>query len=128
SSYGPCLSPTVATISGLQIGSVGVITEVARRYGIAIKAGRAIKYTRARFFPDRKLIIAKLLFEAYSEKLIGAQIIAEETVAERINELTLGIRAGITAQDIWMRERCFDPSLTMVEDVIVDAALKAVGS
>jgi NADH oxidase (H2O2-forming) len=128
SSYATCLSPTVATLSGLQIGSVGVITEVARRYGIAIKAGRAIKYTRARFFPERKLIIAKLLFEAYSEKLIGAQLISEETVAERINELTLGIRAGITAQDIWMRERCYEPSLTMVEDVIVDAALKVVGS
>jgi len=128
SSYEPCLSPTVATISGLQIGSVGVITEVARRYGIKIKVGKAIKYTKARFFPGRKLIIAKLLFEAYTEKLIGAQIISGETVAERINELTLAIRAGITARDIWMRERCFDPSLTMVEDVIVDAALKAVGS
>ncbi|RZN36882.1 MAG: hypothetical protein EFT35_07505 [Methanophagales archaeon ANME-1-THS] len=125
SSYGPCLSPTVATISGLQIGSVGVITEVARRYGIPLKSGSAVKYTRARFFPDRKLIVAKLLFEARSQRLIGAQLISEETVAERINELTLAIRAGITARDIWMRERCFDPSLTMVEDVLVDAALKA---
>jgi len=124
-SYETCLSPTVATISGLQIGSVGVITEIAGRYGIPIKAGSAIKYTKARFFPGRKLIVAKLLFEANSEKLIGAQLISEETVAERINELTLGIRAGITARDIWMRERCFDPSLTMVEDVLVDAALKA---
>jgi NADH oxidase (H2O2-forming) len=128
SSYRPCLSPTAATISGLQIGSVGVISEVARRYGIPIKSGSAVKYTKARFFPGGKLIIAKLLFEASSEKLIGAQLIAEETVAERINELTLGIRAGITARDVWMRERCYDPSLTMVEDVIIDAAIKAVGS
>jgi NADH oxidase (H2O2-forming) len=128
SSYGPCLSPTAATISGLQIGSVGVISEVARRYGIPIKSGSAVKYTKARFFPGGKLIIAKLLFEASGEKLIGAQLIAEETVAERINELTLGIRAGITARDVWMRERCYDPSLTMVEDVIIDAAIKAVGS
>jgi len=67
----------------------------------------------------------KLIFEASTEKLIGAQLISEETVAERINELTLGIKAGITATDICMRERCFEPSLTMVEDVIVDAALKA---
>lgn len=128
SSYGTWLSPTVATVAGLQIGSVGVITEVAKRYGIPIKAGTAVKYTKARFFPDRKLIVAKLLFEATSEKLIGAQLISEETVAERINELTLGIRMGITARDIWMRERCFEPSLTMVEDVLVDAALNAHGS
>ncbi|MBN1762204.1 MAG: FAD-dependent oxidoreductase [Methanomicrobia archaeon] len=125
-SYDSCLSPTVATISGLQVGSVGVTSECARSNGMTVKAGRAIKYTKARFFPTRKLIIAKLLFEAASEKLIGAQLISEETVAERINELTLAIKAGITASDLVMRERCFEPSLTMVEDVIVDAALKAL--
>ena len=126
SSYKPCLSPTVAVISGLQVGSVGVISETARRYRIKIKAGTAIKYTKARFFPGRKRIIAKLIFEEDTEKLIGAQLISGETVAERINELTLAIKAGITATDICMRERCFEPSLTMVEDVIVDAALKAL--
>ncbi len=127
SSYEPCLSPTVAAISGLQVGSVGVTSETAKRYGIKIKAGNAIKYTKARFFPGRKLIIVKLIFEADTEKLIGAQVISEETVAERINELTLAIKAGITANEICMRERCFEPSLTMVEDVIVDAAVKAIG-
>lgn len=123
--YEPCLSPTIATISGLQVGSVGVTSECARSNGLTLKAGRAIKYTRARFFPTRKLIIAKLLFEAASEKLIGAQLISEETVAERINELTQAIKAGVSATDLIMRERCFEPSITMVEDVIVDAALKA---
>jgi len=124
--YEPCLSPTVAAISGLQVGSVGVTSETARRYGIKIKVGNAIKYTRARFFPGRKLIIVKLIFEADTAKLIGAQVISEETVAERINELTLAIKAGITANEICMRERCYEPSLTMVEDVIVDAAVKAL--
>jgi NADH oxidase (H2O2-forming) len=124
--YGPCLSPSVANISGLQVGSVGATSEIARRYGIPIKVGKSVKRTRARFFPGGTTVTAKLIFEASSDKLIGAQIISQESVAERINELTLGIKAGITAKDIWMRERCFDPSLTMVEDVIVDAAINAV--
>ena len=128
STYKPCLSPTVANIAGLQVGSVGVTTETATRYGLQIKVGKAIKYTRAKYFPGKKTIMAKLIFEAYTQNLMGAQIVSEETVAERINELTLGIRLGITAKDIWMRERCFDPSHTVVEDVIVDAAMKAFGS
>jgi NADH oxidase (H2O2-forming) len=122
--FGPCLSPTVSTIAGLQVGSVGVTSAIARSRSIAIRAGTAIKYTRARYFPSRKLIIAKLLFAADTEKLIGAQLISEETVAARINELTLAIKAGVTATDLVMRERCFEPSLTMVEDVLVDAATK----
>ncbi len=124
-SYEPCLSPTVANLSGLQVGSVGVTAETARRFGIPVKAGTSARFTKARFFPDKKRIVARLIFDASSEMLIGGQIISEETVAERINELTLGIKAGITARDIWMRERCFDPSLAMVEDVLVDAAIRA---
>ncbi|HSD58781.1 MAG TPA: FAD-dependent oxidoreductase [Methanotrichaceae archaeon] len=125
SSYEPCLSPTAANLLGLQVGSVGITTETARRFGIPVKSGTSARFTKARFFPDKKRIIAKLIFEASSERLIGAQIISEETVAGRINELTLGIKEGITARDIWMRERCFDPSLAMVEDVLVDAAMRA---
>ncbi len=125
SSYEPCLSPTAANLLGLQVGSVGITTETARRFGIPVKSGTSARFTKARFFPDKKRIIAKLIFEASSERLIGAQIISEETVAGRINELTLGIKEGITARDIWMRERCFDPSLAMVEDVLVDAAIRA---
>jgi NADH oxidase (H2O2-forming) len=126
--YEPCLSPSVANILGLQVGSVGATSEVADKYGIPIKVGKSVKQTKARFFPGGKVVTAKLIFEASSDKLIGAQIICQESVAERINELTLGIKAGITAKDIWMRERCFDPSLTMVEDVLVDAAINAAQS
>jgi NADH oxidase (H2O2-forming) len=126
SSLQPCLSPVVASIAGLQVGSVGATAATAMRHGIRIKTGKALKYTRARFFPKRKAIIAKMIFRADDHRLIGGQIISEETVAERINELTLGIRAGITSGDIVMRERCFDPSLSMAEDVIVDAATNAM--
>jgi len=108
------------------VGSVGATSEIACKYGIPIKVGKSVRQTKARFFPGGKAITAKLIFEASSDKLIGAQIISQECVAERINELTLGIKAEITAKDIWMKERCFDPSLTMVEDVIVDAAINAV--
>lgn len=126
SSLEPCLSPAVASIAGLQIGSVGATTATARRYGIPIKAGKALKYTKARFFPGRKAIVVKMIFRTDDYRLIGAQIISEATVAERINELTLGIKAGVTATDVVMRERCFDPALSMAEDVIVDAATNAM--
>ena len=123
--YEGCLSPTVAAIGGLQVGSVGVTTAYARSCEMNVTAGTAITYTKARFFPTRKLIVAKLLFDPDTEKLIGTQLVSEEGIAERINELTLAIKAGATATDLIMRERCFEPSLTMVEDVIVDAAMKA---
>ncbi|MHC1636217.1 MAG: FAD-dependent oxidoreductase, partial [Candidatus Methanospirareceae archaeon] len=85
--FEPCLSPIVATFSNLQVGSVGVTTEIATRYGIEVVSGKKEKPTRAKFHPERKSMAVKLLFDAYSERLIGAQIISEEMVADRIDGL-----------------------------------------
>jgi len=120
--FEPCLSPTVATIADLQVGSVGVTSEIAARYGIEVVSGKKEKPTRARFYPGRKSMTVKLLFDAYSEKLIGAQIISEEMVADRIDGLCNAMRKGMTAKELSMMEKSFDPCVSLHRDVMVDAA------
>lgn len=125
-SFDPCLSPTVAAISDLQVGSAGIMSETAWRHGMKIIEGKASKYTKVRFDPEKEPITVKLLFEADSEKLVGAQIVAGETVADRINDLCIAIKKGETAKELCKRERCYDPTLSMLKDVIVDAAENAL--
>ncbi len=127
STYEPCTSPTVAAIGGMLVGSVGITSEEARRNGIKVLAGKAQKVSKARYFPGAEKINAKLLFDAHSERLLGAQIVSSaEGVAERINELNLAIKFGMTAKEICMNERCYDPSLALLKDVFVDAAENAL--
>ncbi|MCW3131106.1 MAG: FAD-dependent oxidoreductase [Candidatus Methanospirare jalkutatii] len=127
STYEPCISPTVAAIGGMLVGSVGITSEEARRNGIKVIAGKAQKVSKARYFPGAEKINAKLLFDAHSERLLGAQIVSSaEGVAERINELSLAIKFGMTAKEICMNERCYDPSLALLKDVFVDAAENAL--
>lgn len=120
--FEPCLSPTVATIADLQVGSVGITSEIAAKYGIEVVSGKKEKPTRARFYPGRKSMTVKLLFDAYSEKLIGAQIISEEMVADRIDGLCNAMRKGMTAKELSMMEKSFDPCVSLHRDVMVDAA------
>lgn len=68
----------------------------------------------------------KLLFDAYSERLIGAQIISEEIVADRIDGLCNAIRMGMTAKELSRMEKSFDPCVSLHRDVMVDAAEKAL--
>ncbi len=68
----------------------------------------------------------KLLFDAYTEKLIGAQLISEEMVADRIDGLCNVIRTGMTAKELSRMEKCFDPYVSLHRDVMVDAAEIAV--
>jgi NADH oxidase (H2O2-forming) len=126
SSFEPCLSPTVADISGLQVGSVGITSEIAHRYGIKLLVGKKTKPTKPRYCPERKSMTVKLLFDSTSEQLIGAQIISEEQVADRIDGLSLAIKSGLTAKDLHTMEKSFDPTVALHRDVMVDAAEDAI--
>jgi NADH oxidase (H2O2-forming) len=129
SSYEYCISPTVADIGGgLLMGSVGVTTDAANRAGIKTISGKATKLIKARYFPGATSLTLKLIFDAFTKKLIGAQMVGEATVAERVNEFAVAIRTGMTAAELRNMERCFDPSLAQLEDVTVDAAKNALES
>jgi pyruvate/2-oxoglutarate dehydrogenase complex dihydrolipoamide dehydrogenase (E3) component len=123
-----CLSPTVADVGGILMGSVGVTTAAAARAGLKTISGKATKLIKARYFPGATSLTLKLIFDAFSKKLLGAQLIGEATVAERVNELELAIRAGMTAYELRNIERAFDPSLSQLVDVTIDAAENALKS
>jgi len=127
SRYDPCVGPVVSEIGGLHFGSVGVTSEAAALAGIKTISGKATKLTKARYFPGAKPLTMKLIFDAFSKKTIGAQMISEMPVSDRVNEMAVAIRAGITAEDLRNTERCFDPSLSLLVDVTVDAAQDALG-
>jgi len=127
SSYKPCTGPVVAEIGGLHFGSVGVTSEAAGNSGIKTISGKATKLTKARYFPGAKPLTMKLIFDAFSKKLIGAQMISEISVSDRVNEMAVAIHAGLSAEDLINTERCFDPSLSLLVDVAVDAAQDALG-
>ena len=122
----PALSPSVATISDFQVGAVGITSATAERYGITVISGKKEKPTKARFYAGRKSMAVKLLFDAYSERLIGAQLISEEMVADRIDGLYNAIRKGMTAKELSRMEKSFDPCISLHRDVMVDAMDNAV--
>ncbi len=122
----PSLSPAIASISDLQVGSVGLTTAIAERYGIKVTSGKKDKPTKARFYRGRKSMAVKLLFDSYTEKLIGAQLISEEMVADRIDGLCNAIRSGMTAKELSRMEKSFDPCVSLHRDVMVDVAEIAV--
>jgi NADH oxidase (H2O2-forming) len=127
SSYEPCISPTVADVGGgLVMGSVGVTANAANHAGIKTISGKATKLIKARYFPGATSLTMKLIFDAFTKKLIGAQMVGEATVAERVNEFAVAIRVGMTAAELRNMERCFDPSLAQLEDVTIDAAKNAL--
>ncbi len=110
------LNPTICLIGDLQVGSVGVTSHVAKQAGLIPVEGVAKGLTRSSYYPDAKKIDVKLLF--FEKRLIGAQIVSEEGVKERIDVLSLVIKSRMTAQQMLMAETCHAPPVSMVVDVL----------
>jgi NADH oxidase (H2O2-forming) len=113
------LSPAITIIGNLEVGSVGLTTHMANQSRLEVKIGRATGQTRSSYYPDNKLINIKLL--AHDNRLIGAQIISEEDVKERINAITLAIRNKMTVSELLYTERCFTPPLSLLTDPFIRA-------
>ena len=78
--------------------------------------------TRAQYYPGALPIRVKLIAEKETEKLIGAQIIAGEGVAQRINALSFAMLKEITIRELAKAETCYAPPVAETWDPMVLAA------
>jgi NADH oxidase (H2O2-forming) len=121
--FGPVASPWVSVIGDKQIAGTGLSLGLASWYGISVVAGKAMGTTRARYYPDGKEMIVKILADKTSHRIIGAQIIAGEEATGRIDWLTSVAIEGVTAEDFLVRaENAYCPPTSMVQDVVLKAA------
>ena len=120
--YGPVASPWVSVIGDIEIAGTGLSIGLAAWYGVEVICGMADGLTRARYDPDAKSMIVKVLADTASRRLIGAQIIAGEGATGRIDWLTSAIVSGMTAEDFLIRaENAYCPPTSMVKDVVISA-------
>ncbi len=119
----PQVNPVVTVLGGLHVGCVGINSQSASDNGIKVKAGKAVGVSNSRYYPGGKPIHMKLLFEESSCKLIGGQVVSRERgVKERIDELGMAIRCGLTSDDISELETSYSPPVAHLTDVMTDAA------
>jgi len=119
---GAVASPWVSVIGDLQIAGTGLSESLASGYGIRTVSGKAEGYTRARYYPGGKKMVVKVLADADSGVMIGAQLIAGEDATGRIDWLTDAIINRTKAEDFIARaENAYCPPTSMVRDVVISA-------
>ena len=118
------INPALTYLAGLQVGAVGLTSHTAKGAGIEVKSATTMGKSQSRYIPGWKNIHFKFL--AKEDKLIGAQIIGEKDVKERINALTLAIREGISIHTLLKTERCYTPPLALLTDPMFKALEKLI--
>jgi NADH oxidase (H2O2-forming) len=123
--FRPVLNSVVSKIGELEIGAVGLTESSAKLNGIDIVIGRSKALTKARYYPGCKPIDIKIVCSA-GGTILGCQIIAKETVAERVDTMALAIAKGVKCEEITEMEFSYAPPVSMVVDPIVMAAENAI--
>jgi len=119
--FRPVLNSVVSVIGELEIGAVGLTEPSARLNNIDVIIGRSKALTKARYYPGCKPIDIKILC-SLEGKILGCQIIAKETVAERVDTMALAIAKGVKCAELTEMEFSYAPPVSMVVDPIVLAA------
>ena len=123
--FEPCFAPTSIPVAGLNIATVGITSSKAAEYGIQVIEGKATKIARSGYFPGVKNITLKMLFDT-SGRLVGAQAISGEPVAERMNTLMYAIKNRMNAKEMLYMPRVFDASVALLVDVTINAITDAL--
>jgi NADH oxidase (H2O2-forming) len=120
--YQPVYVPWGMVAGKWMIGGVSFGETLATALGIPYVLGKAQGISRARYYPDMKKILVKLLAEPGSGRLIGAQLVGGEGIKERADFLAMAVKVGITLEDLAYMENVYSPPIGALNEPIALAA------
>jgi len=127
-SYPGFFNGAVTVVGNLRIGGTGFTENVARSRGMDVYTSNGATSARFPIMPDAGSIIVKLVIEKGSDRLVGAQVLGTEAVAERIDLLTFAMQRGATIADLSELSYSAQPWQTFfpARNAIVEASSKAL--
>jgi len=114
----------VLKLFGMQTGSVGLTSDIAEENGLKVESMRLTHTTLPHYYPGGKPVVIKLLAHPETQEVLGAQVMAEETVPETINTMSLAIQRGMTVSEVAMADFCYAPPCA---DIWAPASVAAQG-
>ena len=112
----------VTKLFGVEIASVGLTSEEAKRNEIPIVKGSLKGLSKPPYYIEAKPLKVKAFFRKDDAKLVGAQTLGEDDAAQRINVFALGIQMGADVNQIFDLENCYAPAIADTWDPICLAA------
>ncbi|MDC7218689.1 MAG: FAD-dependent oxidoreductase [Spirochaetales bacterium] len=116
-------------VFGNKLSSTGLSEDAARQLGMNVMSSYYTDNDRPEFMEEYEKVSVKLVYEADSLRLVGAQIgsYGEGSHTESIYYLALAIQKGMALPEIAMTDVYFLPHFNKPFNFILSAVLKALG-
>ncbi len=116
------LGTSMLRCMGLELAKTGLSEEEAKAAGFAYKTKTVQARSHARYYPDPSMITIKLVYEAESRRILGAQIMGEKEAAWRIDVFACAIDRGMTTEELGFLDLGYAPMFAGVWDAVQIAA------
>ena len=110
---------------GLEIARTGITEAHALKLRMPVKSVTIKGTSRAGYFPGKKEIYVKLIFDFLSGRLLGAQMVGQEGVAKRLDVLSTALQQKLTVQELSELDLSYAPPFAPVWDPLLIAANQA---
>jgi rhodanese-related sulfurtransferase len=106
----------------MNVGKVGLTEREAKQLGYEYITAMTGGHDRPHYMPEAKLITVKLIADARSRKLLGAQVFGEGEVAKRVDVLATAINFGGSIDDLFDIDLGYAPPYSSPIDNVAVAA------
>jgi NADPH-dependent 2,4-dienoyl-CoA reductase/sulfur reductase-like enzyme len=122
--YAGVVGTNVVKVFGLEVGRTGLSEAEARAAGFDAASVESETASRAGYYPGGSKILTRLIFDR-SGRLLGAQMIGHEGVAQRIDVYAAALYSALKVEDIERFDLAYAPPYAPTIDPILRAAHKA---
>ena len=119
------INTSIFRLFDLEVATTGVNEAKATELGYKPLSAEITANTRAHGYPDGKKIMLRLIFDASTGRILGAETAAGEG-AWRINVLSAGIDTGMTIAQLAGLDLAYAPPFSPVWDPLLTLAAQAI--
>lgn len=122
STFPGVICAAMTKIFDFEIGAAGLTEGQAQQVGFRTVTGSMTGTTRAEYFPGHKEIRVKIIAEPYMGRIMGAQIVGGEGVAQRVNMLSIAIQNEMTVRALSNADTGYAPPMADTWEPVALAA------
>lgn len=114
----PVLGTAIVGVFGLTAASTGWNERRARAAGKQVRVIHLHPLNHAGYYPGASQLHMKLVVDAETDAILGAQIVGEDGADKRVDVIATAMRAGLTATDLADLELAYAPQFGSAKDPV----------
>ena len=119
--YAGVVGTNAVKVFGLEVARTGLSLEEALEAGFDASEVESDSHTRAGYYPGGSRILTRVVADARG-RLLGAQMVGREGVAQRVNVFAAALHAGLKVEEVERLDLAYAPPFAPTIDPVIRAA------